>query len=95
MSSTLGAGAVKGRASFLHKKPGFSSGGTSGQFVCRGADGKGGRTTVLKAGPLQHSGMKVGQAIPCARKNEQSFTLLAIEANIGLGTSYMPATWVA
>ncbi|BDA46329.1 hypothetical protein COCOBI_08-4210 [Coccomyxa sp. Obi] len=58
VSSNLGAGAVKGRASFLHKKPGFSSGGTSGQFVCRGADGKGGKTTVLKAGSLHHSGMK-------------------------------------
>ena len=77
VSSNLGAGGIKGRASFLHKKPGCSSGGTSGQFVCRGADGKGGRTTVLKAASLQHSGVKVGQALVCANTMKSHLHLLA------------------
>lgn len=59
-SSSLGAaGSSKARGSFLYKKPSCSSGGPSGQFVCRGADGKGGLTTVLKTGSHQQ-GMKVG-----------------------------------
>ena len=57
-SSSLGLGVGKGRGSFLHKKP-PGSGGPNGQFVCRGADGKGGRTTVLKTASLLQTGMKV------------------------------------
>ncbi|KAK9906637.1 hypothetical protein WJX75_005284 [Coccomyxa subellipsoidea] len=56
-SSSLGLGVGKGRGSFLHKKP-PGSGGPNGQFVCRGADGKGGRTTVLKTASLLQTGMK-------------------------------------
>ena len=62
-SSSLGLGVGKGRGSFLDNKPGSSSGGSNGEFVRRGADGKGGRTTVLKMGSLQLSGEKVGGAI--------------------------------